>query len=178
MGIVEHLPAGRPAYAAPRPITAEDRLDGFDCGKAPLNDWLRNHARASEGKSARSYVVTQAVGSDAGRVVGYYCLANGAITQQEVPTRMRHGLPRIVPVMVMGRLAVDRAHQGARIGRGLLKEAMIRTAEASRIAGIRALIVHAIDDEALAWYSKYDFQVFPTGTRTMFLPIETIIQAL
>ena len=87
---------------------------------------------------------------------------------------MRHGLPNPTPVMVLGRLAVDRAHSGRGIASALLKEAMIRTLRVSHEAGIRALVVHAIDDEAITVYTKYGFQIFPPETRTLLLPIETI----
>lgn len=176
---INRPPKGRqPLYSAPRALAPDDPIEGFDCGKAPLNDWLRSHAMESEGKSARTYVVTVANGPDAGRVVGYYCLASGAVARPEMPGRIRHGLPNPVPVMVLGRLGVDRDHQRRRIGPHLLNEAIRRTAEASRIAGVRALVVHAIDDEAVTFYSGYGFQIFPEGSRTLFLPIETLLAAL
>lgn len=179
MGIVGSLPdASRPRYAPPRAITPEDRLDGFDCGKPALDDWLKGQAIESEGRTARTYVVTATAGTEAGAIVGYYCLANGGVTRKEMPGKIRHGLPNPVPVMVLGRLAVDRRHAGKSIGSAMLKEALQRTVEASRIAGVRALLVHAIDDEAVTFYTRYGFQVFPTGSRTLFLPIETIIAAL
>lgn len=178
MGVVEQLGTFRPPYSAPTPITADHRLDGFACGKSPLDDWLRAHALDNEGKASRTYVVTAQTGEDAGNVVGYYTLANGSVVREEVPKKIRQGLPNPVPVMVLGRLAVDRSHGGKGIGPGLLREAMQRTAQASQIAGVRALIVHAIDDDAVGFYAKYGFQLFPAGTRTMFLPIETLRQAI
>ena len=184
MGVVEpisdHGAPGRPLYAAPRLISATDKLDAFDSGKQPLDDYLRERALETEGKSARTYVVCSTAGPDAGNVVGYYTLATGSVPRKDMPGKIRHGLPNPAPVMVLGRLAVDRRHKGKRIGLGLLKEALLRTAEVSKIAGIRALLVHAIDDDALNFYmhAYSGFMVFPAGSRTLFLPVETIIAAL
>ena len=178
MGVVEELGAPKPHHAPPTPITTDHRLDGFECGKPPLDEWLRAHALENEEKASRSYVVTAQAGEDAGSVVAYYTLAYGSVVRQEVPKKIRHDLPNPVPIMVLGRLAVDRNHSGKGLGPALLREAMQRTAEASQIAGLRALIVHAIDDDAVGFYAKYGFQVFPAGSRTMFLPIETLRQAI
>lgn len=178
MGIVEPLGNAKPAYSPPTPITADHRLEGFSCGKPPLDDWLRSHALDNEGKASRSYVVTARTGEDAGSVVAYYTLAVGSVTREEVPRKLRHGLPNPVPVMVLGRLAVDERHNGRGIGPGLLREAMQRTLQTAEIAGVRALIVHATDDDAVGFYSKYGFRIFPAGTRTLFLPIETVRQAM
>lgn len=153
-------------------------MDGFACGKPPLDDWLKAHALENEGKASRTYVVAAQAGEDGGNVIAYYTLANGSVAREEVPRKIRQGLPNPVPVMVLGRLAVDHRHGGRGIGPGLLREAMQRTAQASQIAGARALIVHAIDDDAVGFYAKYGFQVFPAGARTMFLPIETLLQAI
>ena len=162
--------ASRPPYRAPVPIEPGHRLDSFDCGKDPLNDWLCTHALDNEGKASRTYVV-----ADAGmHVFAYYTLALGSVIRAEVPRKHRHGLPNPVPVMVLGRLAVDRRHGQRGLGPHMLKEAIRRTLLVEREAGALALIVHAIDDEAVGFYAKYGFQVFPAGTRTMFLPIEIL----
>jgi len=169
VAVVAPIGAGSP-YERPSRIAADHRLDGFDCGKAALNDWLRARALDNEGRASRTYVVT----TDAGIVAAYYTLATGHIVRTEVPGKYRHGLPNPVPVMVLGRLAVDRAHGGRGLGEAMLKEAMTRTLEASEIAGIRALVVHAIDDDAARFYIRYGFQLFPPESLTLFLPIETI----
>jgi len=178
MGIVEALGTSKPPYAAPVPLTAEHKCDRFESGKPALDVWLRVHALDNEEKASRTYVITAQLGEDAGNVVAYYTLAYGSVIRSEVPGKIRHGLPNPVPVMVLGRLAVDERHAGRGIGPSLLREAMQRTLEASKIAGLRAMIVHALDDEAVGFYAKYGFQVFPAGTRTMFLPIETLRQGL
>lgn len=177
MGVVDLHPTSRP-YAAPVPITPDHRLDGFDCGKPPLDNWLRARAIDNEGRASRTYVVVAGVGAQAGEVVAYYSLATGGVTLKDLKSKYRHNLPSPVPVMVLGRLAVDRRHGGHGIGPALLREAMARTLDVSRTAGVRMLMVHAIDDDAVAFYLKYGFHAFPAGDRTMFLPMETIAAAL
>jgi GNAT superfamily N-acetyltransferase len=167
-----------PRYSAPVPLTAHHRIDGFECGKPKLTDWLKAHALDNEGRSSRTYVVVANTGPQAGDVIAYYTLATGGVTRSEMPPKIRHDLPNPVPVMVLGRLAVDERHQKKGIGPAMLREAMQRTLEISQSAGVRALIVHAIDDEAVTFYLKYGFVLFPSDSRTMFLPIETITGAL
>lgn len=177
MGIVEFEPAPRP-YAAPVPITPDHRFEGFACGKSPLDEWLKARAIDNEGRASRTYVVVAATGPQAGEVVGYYTLATGGVALSEIRRKDRHNLPNPVPVMVLGRLAVDRRHSGQGIGPALLREAMARALDISRSAGVRMLMVHALDDDAVAFYLRYGFHIFPAGSRTMFLPIETIAAAL
>jgi GNAT superfamily N-acetyltransferase len=173
MGEVVIHPKASEQYFAPTPITEAHIVESFDCGKAPLNDWLRQHARKAEGRSARCYVV--GIGQN---VLGYYCLATGAVFHKEAPRTLRANLPNPTPVMVIGRLAVDRAYQGRGMGKGLLKDALSRTLQASKVVGARALIVHAIDAEAVPFYSGFGFHQFPTDMRTMFITMDEIAKAL
>lgn len=161
------------ALSPPQPIVAADNVELFDCGNELLNNWLRQQARKSEGVSARTYVV-----KDAARVVAYSCLAAGGVARDNIPRKMRQGLPDPVPVMILGRLAVDVAYQGQGIGSGLLKDALQRTLQVSRQAGLRAMLVHAIDEKARLFYAAHGFIEFPLGTRILFLPVETIATAL
>jgi GNAT superfamily N-acetyltransferase len=161
------------ALSPPGPLSAADDVGAFDCGNDLLNDWLRDQALRSEGRSARAYVV-----KDGARVAGYYSLATGGVARESVARKIRQGLPRLVPVMVLGRLAVDLMYQGRGIGRGLLKDALLRTLQVSREVGVRALLVHAIGGEAKKFYAAHRFIEFPAGTRTLFLPIETIARGL
>lgn len=167
--------AGRSrSYSAPTPIAPDHRLDTFASTRPALDTWLKTHALDNEGVASRTYVVTLAQGREANRVAAYYTLAYGSVGRTELPRKLRHGLPNPVPVMVLGRLAVDRGHERRGLGSGLLREALRRTLEASQVAGLRALLVHAIDDEAAAFYTQYGFQEFPAGGRTLFLPVETV----
>lgn len=129
---------------------------------------------ANEGKSSRTFVVCD----DGNTVLAYYTLATGSVARTEMPRRIRHDLPNPVPIMVLGRLAVDNRCRGLKLGSALLREAMLRTLRVSEQAGVRALVVHAIDDEAVTFYKRYAFQIFPPETRTLLLPVETIAAAL
>jgi GNAT superfamily N-acetyltransferase len=146
----------------------------FDCGHPELNDWLLRQAPLSEGRSARTYVV-----ATEGRVAAYYSLAAGSVLRDAIPrAKLRRNLPEQVPVIVLARLAVDRKSQGQGLGKALLRDAIARTLGASEIAGVRALFVHAIDDAAAGFYRQYGFLESPSDPRTLFLPLETALQAL
>ena len=136
---------------------------------------MKDHALANEGRTSRTYVVEPA---DESAVVAYYALATGSLQRADLKSSMRHGLPDPVPAMVLGRLAVAERHQGAGLGKGLLLDAMRRTVEVSQAAGVRLLVVHAIDEDAAGFYRKYGFQPLPREKLTLFMPIETILGAL
>lgn len=178
MGIIEQLPASRKPYTQPRPIEKDDEVAAFDCGKPPLNLFLKQQALKNEGKASRTYVVTALTGEDAGNVVAYYTLAAGAVSHDNAPGWAKRNMPDPLPAVVLGRLAIDNKHQGKGIGTHLLREAMQRSLEFSQNVGVRVLIVHAIDDEAISFYVPFGFRRFPTDGRTLFLPIETIAKAL
>lgn len=178
MGIVEKLAADRKPYGAPRPIDKGDDVAGFSCGKAALDAFIKERAIKNEGRGSRTYVLLSKFGEDAGKVVAYYTLAAGAVTHEESPAWAKRNMPNPIPVIVLGRLAVHRRHQGRALGKHLMREAMQRTLEASRQIGVRALIVHATDDEAVSFYVPFGFQKFPTDGRTLFMSAETIAKAL
>jgi GNAT superfamily N-acetyltransferase len=164
---------GRPQIGAPEPISQHHDLGRFDCGNDALNDWLKSKALKSEGVSARCMVV---IAENA--VIGYYCISTGAVAHRDAPRALRANLPNPTPVMVLGRLAVDRQFHGRGIGSGMLKDALRRILQASGIVGARAVIVHAIDDAAVPFYAGYSFKSFPTDNRTLFLAIDAITKAL
>lgn len=178
MGIVEQLPATQKPYSQPRPLEKDDNLAAFDCGKPPLDEFLKQRALKNEGKASRTYVLDAQTGEDAGRVVAYYTLAAGAISHDDAPGWAKRNMPDPLPAIVLGRLAVDRKHQGKSIGAHLLREAIQRSLEASTQIGARVLIVHAIDDESISFYVAFGFRRFPTDSRTLFLPMETFAHAL
>ncbi|MDX2221382.1 MAG: GNAT family N-acetyltransferase [Rhodospirillaceae bacterium] len=157
-------------------LSASDVVADFDCGAPPLNEFLRRYAlvNAAAG-SAQTYVVR----SSGARVVGYYSLAVGAVEPQSAPDRIRKGLPRHpVPIMLLARLAVDRRDQGRGVGRALLKDALVRTAAAADIAGIRAVLVHAKDEAARRWYLGFEFEPSPTDPMHLFLLMKDLRAAL
>jgi GNAT superfamily N-acetyltransferase len=147
-------------------LGSDHKVSDFDCGKEALNRFLIRFALINQNADgAQTYVVCRAQ-----RVVGYYSLAVGAVTHAEAPARISRGLARHpIPVMLLARLAVDRSEQGRGLGRALLKDALLRTGQAADIAGIRALLVHAKDEEARAWYEQFDFEPAPTDPNQLFL---------
>ncbi len=158
-------------YAAPVLLSEEQDCHGFDCGHALLNDWLRRYALQNQRANAvRTFVVCR---GQERRVIGYYSLAVGAVDHAAAPARVRKGLARHpIPVMVLARLAVDIRHQGKKIGRGLLKDALLRTLQASEIAGIRAIFVHAKDDRARGFYERFGFEPSPLHPLQLMLLIK------
>lgn len=163
------------ALRPPEPLREGHELDAFDCGEAGLNGWLRRQARSNERSGAsRTFVVCD--GSR--KAVGYYCLATGAVARRDAPGRVRRNMPEPIPVMVLGRLAVDVAYRGRGIGRGLLKDAVFRTLQVASEVGVRALLVHAISEEARNFYLHWDFRQSPTDTMTLMLPLKRAAEAL
>jgi len=143
----------RPALQAPTPLTETHRLDGFRCTEPALESWLKQRARRNQQDGAsRCYVAC--AGKD---VVGYYALAAGAASRNQAPGNIRRNMPDPIPVIVLGRLAVhaDWARQG--IGAGLLKDAVLRALRLSQEMGIRALLCHAINEDAKRFYLYHGF---------------------
>lgn len=137
----------------PEPLLLTHNLDNFYCNNESLNTWLKRRAFKNEGLGAsRTYVVC----SD-NDVIGYYALATGSIAQNGLPGKIRRNMPDPIPVLILGRLAVDKQWQKAGIGRGLLKDAVMRSALVAKQVGIRALLVHALSVEAKAYYLRQGF---------------------
>lgn len=159
--------------SAPAPLTADHDLSGFDCGEPALNDWLKHRSLNNESRFSRTYVVC-----DAKKVVAYFCISAGAVERAAAPGKMRRNAPDTIPVSVIGRLAVDRDHAGRGLGADLLSDALRRIAVASQSIGIGAVLVHAKDDRAKRFYmARAEFIEYPADSRTLFLPIETVIAA-
>jgi GNAT superfamily N-acetyltransferase len=150
------------AYRRPEPLAPHHRLDGFDCGEPALNEWLKRHARpAHASDSAKVFVTTL---EDSETVVGYYALAAAQVAPDAATARALKGQPssRPVPAILLARLAVDRKHQGAGLGRSLLQDVLLRCAEAAKAIGARVLLVHAMHERAKAWYMQFGFEESPT----------------
>jgi GNAT superfamily N-acetyltransferase len=160
--------------SVPERLTANHDLTNFDCGEPSLNGWLVRMALKNEMSGAsRTYVVCAE-----GGVVGYYCLANGAIDRQEAPRPMQRNMPDPIPVMVLGRLAVDLRFQNQKIGKALLRDAILRVLQAAEIAGIKAILVHAISEEARQFYLRRGFLESPINPMIVCLILETARQAI
>jgi len=153
---------------APVPLTAEHRLDDFACGVDSLDDWLKRRARPNQVSGAsRTYVV-----AEGDKVVGYYCLASGALALNDAPVPVRCNMPDPVPIAVLGRLAIDKSCQGRGLGAALLQDAVLRTIHASDILGIRGLMVHALSGEAKAFYEHHGFVASPSQPMTLMLSLK------
>lgn len=162
------------AVSPPEHLNPEHNLSAFDCGVPALNDWLKRHAIQNEAsRASRTYVVTAG-----GRVVGYYALATGSVNQAESTGRIRRGMPDPIPVMILGRLAVDREFQRAKLGTALLKDALLRTLQVSSIVGIRAVLLHAISEDAKRFYVRHGFVESPVNPMTLLAKLSDLERAL
>jgi GNAT superfamily N-acetyltransferase len=158
------------ALSPPEPLTARHQLEDFNCEEPSLNEWLRRRAHANQASGAsKTFVV-----SDGQKVVGYYALASGAVTAKSAPGRFRRNMPDPVPVVLLGRLAVDRAYQGQGIGRALFRDAALRVSHAAETIGIRGIVVHAISEEARKFYLALGFDPSPLDRMTLLVTLADI----
>lgn len=159
---------------APERLGSHHDLTRFKNGKhASLDAWLRDRARASEGLSARTYVVCSV--ETPARVVGYYAISTAMAHRSSLPTgKLRRGMPDEIPLLLIGRLAIDTEYQGRGLGTDLLIDALRRCLIAAETAGARGVITHAIDDAATAFYERHGFVRCPLGERTLLMPIEIV----
>jgi GNAT superfamily N-acetyltransferase len=159
---------------APERLNAQHDVLQFDNGKHPsLDAWLKDRALASEGMSARTYVVCARDAPQ--RIAGYYAISTAMEQRISLPNaKLRRAMPDQVPLLLIGRLAVDRRYQGKGLGADLLSDGVRRCLEVSEIAGVRAIIAHAIDDDAVRFYQHHGFLRCPLGDRVMLLPIEVV----
>jgi len=151
---------------APEPLAQIHDLSTFDCGEPVLNEWLKRRAFANQVTGAsRTFVVM----GERNQVLAYYALAAGAVAHAGAVGSVRRNMPDPIPVMVLGRLAVDRSCQGKQLGSALLKDAFLRTVSVSENVGIRALLVHAINDAARQFYLQRGFQASPANPYTLMI---------
>jgi len=152
-------------------LRREHRVDRFDCGREALNRFLVRYAFQNQrAEASQTYV---ALTGD--EVVGFYTLVVADVACDDAPARLGKGLPRQpIPLMLLARLAVATSRQGQGLGAGLLKDAMGRTLQAADIAGIRAMAVHAKDDDARAFYERFDFRPFPTDPYHLFVLLKDV----
>jgi GNAT superfamily N-acetyltransferase len=160
--------------SAPEKLNPAHDLSQFRCGEPELDDWLKRRALQNEESGAsRSYVVC--IGR---QVIGYYALSAGAAAHRDAPGRVKRNMPNPVPVMVIGRLAIDLKFQGRGIGTALLKDAVLRTVQAAKIAGIRAILVHAISEGAKRFYEILGFRASPTNPMTLMITVQAAAHTL
>lgn len=152
-------------------LTRTHDLSAFECGKPSLNDWLRRFAFINQqSDSARTYVVHRDR-----RVVGYYSLTAGSVNKEEAPSRIGKGLAHHpIGVILLARLAVDRSEQGTGLGKALLENALSRAVKAADIIAARAILVHAIDDDAVRFYTRFDFEPSPVDPKQWMLLMKDV----
>ena len=155
---------------APQPLATTHLADGFACGEAALDEWLKRRAMINQLSGAsRTFVVTD----QDHRIFGYYAMAAGAVSHPMAIRAVRRNRPDPVPVMVLARLAADRQAHGIQLGASLLQDAVNRAVVVSQNAGVRALLVHALHDRARQFYEHYGFQESPQHPMTLMLRLNT-----
>ncbi len=151
-------------FSTPIPLTSRHDLEDFQSGEATLDTWLRERAFANmEAAASRTYVICP---SGSRKVIGYYAICMGQIFNQEVIGSMRRNMPRQIPAVILGRLAIDEKWQGRGLGKALLQDAVQRSSRASQEVSARLLVIHAISVEAEAFYLHHGFARLPTETPT------------
>ena len=155
----------------PQPLISSHLLDDFSCGEGSLDQWLKRRALANQTAGAsRTFVVTDS----ADRVFGCYAMAAGAVSHQDATSSVRRNMPDPIPVMVLARLAVDRRAQGIQVGAALLQDAVQRAVVVSQNAGVRAMLVHALHEQAKQFYLYYGFQESPVHPLTLMLRLASV----
>lgn len=165
---------GKEGLSAPERIAPHHDVSGFSCGEAVLDDWLRQRALKNEhARASRSYVVC--VGKT---VAAYYSLAAGSIEHAFVPSGIRRDMPRPIPVLILARLAVDARYAGKSIGTALVRDALARTFKVAEEIGVRALLVHARNENPAHFYKRLGFTVSPMDPLVLMLPLKLAGKAL
>lgn len=160
--------------SAPDPISEHHPIDGFNCGKTSLNEWLKRRALRNQfGGASRTYVTCTG-----DRVIAYYSLAPGAVAVKEATGKLKRNMPDPVPVVILGRLAVDRSYHGQGLGRALVQDAGRRILHAADEIGIRGVLVHAVDDEAKGFYHRLGFDPSPLDPMTLMITLADIRASL
>ena len=160
-------------FNAPTLLTADHQVGGFDSGKPSLDDWLKRRAFKNQAEGAsRTYVVT----NDDGTVLAYYALAAGSVIAAEATGAVRRNMPSPIPVVILARLAVDRNLQGKGFGKALLRDALLKTIQAADTIGVRALLIHALDEDAAAFYEKFGFSRSPADSLVLMVPLKSVIE--
>jgi GNAT superfamily N-acetyltransferase len=155
---------------SPEPLSDKHDFSVFFCGESILDQWLRQRAGKNEGRGAsRTYVVCED-----NIVIAYYCLAVGSVEHCFAPGHIRRNMPEPIPVMVLGRLAVDTRHRGKSMGSALVRDALSRTLRVAEEVGIRALLVHALNERAADFYKRLGFVQSPFDSLMLFLGLKEL----
>ena len=158
------------ALSRPEPLSARHAIDGFACGEVSLDDWLKKRALKNQASGAsRCFVVC-----DGDAVVGYYSLSAGGILHEAAPKPMRRNMPDPLPVLLLGRLAIDRRHHNQGLGRALLRDAMLRAVHVASDAGVFAIMVHALSELAKRFYLSRGFVESPLQPMMLVMTLATV----
>jgi GNAT superfamily N-acetyltransferase len=154
----------------PSPLTADHMLDDFECGEPSLDEWLKKRALKNQASGAsRCFVIAE------GRsVVGYYCLSAGAISHEAAPKPMRRNMPDPLPIVLLGRLAIDRRYHNQGLGQALVRDALLRAVHIASETGVFAVLVHALSDAARGFYLSRGFVESPLQPMTLIMTLATI----
>lgn len=159
-----------PTLSPPVAISLKHYLEDFDCGEASLNHWLKKRALKNQNSDAsRCFVI-----ADGMNVIGYYCLSAGAISHEAAPKSMRRNMPDPLPILLIGRLAIDKKYHNQGLGRALLRDAMLRAVHIANETGIFAIMVHALSEPAKLFYLSKGFVESPLQPMTLMMTLSTI----
>jgi GNAT superfamily N-acetyltransferase len=163
-------------YRKPAPLSERHHLEGFDSGKSVLDTFLKEMALHNQ---AQGYTRTFVIADADFRVVGYHSLCAGMISRENAPRQIKgHQAPGEIPVALLARLAVDRRQHGQGLGGELLKNALLAVVATSEVVAFRAVMVHALDDEAASFYLRYGFRQAKGLDRTLLLPVKDIVASV
>lgn len=161
------------SLSRPLPIQNTHELDSFNCGEEVLDHWLKRRALKNEVLGAsRTFVICSEQ-----QVVGYYALATGSVVLNEAPSKLKRNMPDPIPVIILGRLAIDQTWQGQGIGQALLKDAVLRSLQVAQQVGVKALLVHALSESAKQFYLHQGFSESPLDNLKLFLPLPKLVQS-
>jgi GNAT superfamily N-acetyltransferase len=153
---------------APEPLSSHHGVNIFDCGIATLDAWLRQRARPNEAAGAsRTFVICEG-----DRLVGYYSLAAASIMHSYATGKAKRNMPDPVPAVLIGRFALDKAWQGSGHGISLLQDAVLRVVGAAETVGVRAILVHAMSEDAKIFYKRFGFRPSPVDPMTLMITVE------
>lgn len=157
--------------SAPTLLSADHRLENFDSGEPSLDEWLKKRAiKNNVSGASRCFVISD----DKKEVIGYYCLAAGAIGRSSAPKSMQRNMPDSLPVLILGRLAIDKKYHNKGLGSALLRDAMMRSVNIAEDAGIFAILIHSLTEQAKRFYISRGFIESPLDSMTLFMTLETI----
>lgn len=160
------------SLSRPLPLQSTHELDSFICGEEVLDHWLKRRALKNEVLGAsRTFVICSG-----NQVVGYYALATGSVVLNEAPSKLKRNMPDPIPVIILGRLAIDQGWQSKGIGQALLKDAVIRSLQVAQQVGVKALLVHALSESAKQFYLHQGFSESPLDSLKLFLPLPKLAQ--